>query len=474
MLVIVPRHVLQAVFRRIAAVKPAQPRAELDRHAAVSADRARRISKALARGRARQSVYVPLRERLPAVSPLSTTLHLPTVSTPTGSVTSPQQEAKCEPHWQSAFAHEAFAMMQRVQGAGQGSSPEGGHVRHLRSSAEARVASPLPSIHSPLGTPPAAGLSTGASATGQRTESGLLPVISPGAGAVSSGPLGQGQHVSSGPSTSSSRSVDAGIIEDMDASPLDFDSCVSCDSQEGGLARRGLQQFAPASGAAQEGLGGRRPRSARRSAGRQGEAGGEQGDAHDHGSASPKTPSKRLDVGRAQTSGVRDTVDGSAQRDDSASGAPRQDKTAPREFKTIPRPGPDFTPSAGEKLCGHHCQLGFTLKCCVCSDQRGWEEKYLLYVDGVGDVAGHERGDHYCPPCGAMWVERELVVWEDEAGAVAESLRNARATKATPLPAASAAEPKPTASSVASEPEVEMGAALASLFGDDSDAFESD
>jgi len=86
--------------------------------------------------------------------------------------------------------------------------------------------------------------------------------------------------------------------------------------------------------------------------------------------------------------------------------------TSPHRF--IRRP-PDGTPTPhGTKLCGHSCDMQFLHLCCSCSDKRGWQAQYLKYVDGVGDVAGQSRGEHYCPTCAQHWSGRDLVAWEDE------------------------------------------------------------
>jgi uncharacterized Zn finger protein (UPF0148 family) len=68
----------------------------------------------------------------------------------------------------------------------------------------------------------------------------------------------------------------------------------------------------------------------------------------------------------------------------------------------------------GKKLCEHFCDMEFLHLCCSCSDKRGWQLQYLKYVDGVGDVAGQSRGEHYCPACAQHWATRDLVAWEDE------------------------------------------------------------
>ncbi len=86
--------------------------------------------------------------------------------------------------------------------------------------------------------------------------------------------------------------------------------------------------------------------------------------------------------------------------------------TSPHRF--IRRP-PEGTPTPhGTKLCGHTCDMQFLHLCCSCSDKRGWQTMYLKYVDGVGDVAGQSRGEHYCPSCAQHWDGRDLVAWEDE------------------------------------------------------------
>lgn len=59
------------------------------------------------------------------------------------------------------------------------------------------------------------------------------------------------------------------------------------------------------------------------------------------------------------------------------------------------------TPTTG--TCIHKmrtgCILSYISRCCACADRRPRDSEYLVYIDGLGEVARGTRWQHYCPSC---------------------------------------------------------------------------
>lgn len=62
--------------------------------------------------------------------------------------------------------------------------------------------------------------------------------------------------------------------------------------------------------------------------------------------------------------------------------------------------------------CMHMCSLSKSMdKCCACSDKRPIRTKYIVYIDGRGNVPLGNRRMHYCPTCKYGIIKLVLPVW---------------------------------------------------------------